>query len=67
MGVAMRKTTESVELDEDAREDLARWQRYVETGKAISHENVMSWLDELAIDADAQAAGATVPSPGTDE
>ena len=53
----MRKTTESVELDEDAREDLARWQRYVKTGKAISHENVMAWLDRLATEADARTAG----------
>ena len=53
----MRKTTESVELDEDARGDLARWQRYVETRKAISHENVMAWLDRLATEAVARTAG----------
>ena len=63
----MPKTTQGVELDDETREDLARWQRYVETGRTIPHETVMSWLDELAVDADAQAAGATVPSPGTDE
>ncbi len=63
----MPKTTQDVELDDETREDLARWQRYVETGRAIPHETVMSWLDALAIDADAQAAGATLPSPGTDE
>ena len=63
----MPKTTQGVELDDETREDLARWQRYVETGRAIPHETFMSWLDALAIDADAQAAGATLPSPRTDE
>ena len=63
----MPKTTQGVGLDDEMREDLARRQRYVETGRTVPHETVMSWLDELAVDADAQAAGATVPSPGTDE
>ncbi len=51
----MPKTTEGVELGEETREDLARWQRYVETGHAIPHERVMAWLDELAIEADTRA------------
>ena len=51
----MPKTTENIELDEDTREDLARWQRYVETGEAIPHERVMAWLDELATEADTRA------------
>ena len=53
----MPKTTENIELDEDTREDLARWQRYVETGEAIPHEGVMAWLDDLAMEADARADG----------
>ena len=51
----MPKATEGVELDEETREDLARWQRYVETGCAIPHERVMAWLDELANEADTRA------------
>ena len=54
----MPKTTRGVELDAETHEDQARWRRYVETGHAIPHETVVSWLDALAIDADAQAAGA---------
>ena len=53
----MPKTTEGVELDEETREDLARWQHYVETGHAIPHERVMAWLDDLATEADARTAG----------
>ena len=33
-------------------EDLARWERYVETGRAVPHEIVTAWLDELATEAD---------------
>ena len=53
----MPRTTDGVELDGETREDLARWQRYAETGYAIPHESVMTWLDELATVADARAAG----------
>ncbi len=48
----MPKTADGVELDDETREDLARWQSYVETGHAIPHETVMAWLDELAAEAD---------------
>ena len=44
----MPRTTGGSEPDENAREDLARWQHYVETGEAIPHEDVMAWLDALA-------------------
>ena len=62
----MPQTTEGVELDEDAREDLVRWQRYVKTGEAIPHESVMAWLVELAIEADARAAGRLWPGSSGD-
>ncbi len=64
----MPKTSQGVEPDDEPREDLARWQRYVDTGRAIPHETVMAWLDELATEADARAAGRlSSESSGTDE
>ena len=64
----MPKTSQDVEPDDDTRADLARWQRYVDTGHAIPHESVMTWLDELAAEADARAAGRPwSESLGTDE
>ena len=64
----MPKTTQGVELDDETAEDLARWQRYVETGRTIPHESVMTWLDDLAAEADARAAGRPWSrSLGTDE
>ena len=53
----MPRTTGGSEPDENAREDLARWQHYVKTGEAIPHEDVMAWLDALATEADARTAG----------
>lgn len=38
--------------ERERAEDLARWQSYVESGDAISHETVLEWLDELAAEAD---------------
>lgn len=32
----------------ERREDDARWERYQESGQAISQERVMQWLDALA-------------------
>ena len=29
-------------------EDEARWQRYLDTGAHLTHEEVAAWLDELA-------------------
>lgn len=37
-------------------EDLARWEEYLLTGKAIDHREVEPWLQALA-------AGKTVPCP----
>ena len=45
-----------VEVEEryerEKAEDLARWERYVETGHAVPHETVTAWLDGLAAEAD---------------
>ena len=38
--------------EREKAEDLDRWQRYVESGDAVSHETVMAWLDDLAVEAD---------------
>ena len=49
-----------VEVEEgyerEKAEDLARWERYVETGHAVPHETVTAWLDDLAADADRRAS-----------
>lgn len=34
-------------------EDEARWERYVLTGEAVSHERVRGWLEALAAGEDA--------------
>lgn len=38
--------------ERERTEDLARWERYVETGHAVPHETVTAWLDKLAAEAD---------------
>ena len=63
----MPKTIEDVELDAETREDLARWQRYVETGHAIPHERVMAWLDALATEADSGSGRLRSASRVADE
>ena len=32
----------------EMQEDEARWQQYLDTGTHLTHEEVTSWLDELA-------------------
>lgn len=44
--------------EREKAEDQARWQRYLDTGTAIPHENVKARLNELAEQA-AQRARAT--------
>ena len=45
-------------------EDMARWERYVETGRAVPHETVTAWLDELAAEADShQTRDPPTPPP----
>jgi predicted transcriptional regulator len=34
--------------ERERAEDRARWERYVDTGEAISDEDMMAWLDDLA-------------------
>jgi len=38
-------------------EDLARWQRYVDTGNALSHQDVKARLEVLANEAARKAKG----------
>ncbi len=38
-------------------EDLARWQRYVDTGNALSHEDVKARLEVMAKEAAHRAKG----------
>ncbi len=44
--------------ERERAEDLARWERYVETGHAVPHETVTAWLDELAVEADRRTGDA---------
>ena len=39
--------------EQEKVEDEARWQRYLDTGEHIAHEDLAAWLDKLAN----QAAG----------
>jgi predicted transcriptional regulator len=34
--------------EQEKAEDLARWQRYLETGAHSTHEEMTTWLDDLA-------------------
>ncbi len=40
--------------EQEKAEDMARWERYVETGHSVPHETVTAWLDELAAEADSR-------------
>jgi len=44
--------------EHEKAEDQARWQRFVETGTAISHEEVTARLDALAEEAARKAKGS---------
>ena len=44
--------------ERERAEDLARWERYVETGHALPHDTVTAWLDELAAEADRRTGDA---------
>ena len=51
-----KAVTRHLEVEErherERAEDLARCERYVETGRAVPHATVTAWLDELAAEAD---------------
>jgi len=34
--------------EQEKKEDLARWERYLATGEHITHEEMGAWLDGLA-------------------
>jgi predicted transcriptional regulator len=42
--------------EQEKAEDLARWERYQLTGHAISHQDTMQWLQQLA-------QGESIPCP----
>ena len=49
MKEALRRYLESEErFEQEKAEDLARFQAYLDTGRHISNDEMMSWLDELA-------------------
>ncbi len=41
--------------ERERHEDAARWDRYVETGAFIANDDMMSWMDDLAMKADQRA------------
>ena len=58
MREAIRRYLEVEErYEQEKAEDQARYQAYRETGKHISHEDMLAWLDQLAVQA-AQKAQA---------
>ena len=52
MKEAIQRYLESEEqYEQEKAEDLARYQAYLDTGRHISNDEMMSWLDELALNA----------------
>ncbi len=49
MKEAIRRYLEAEErYEQEKAEDMARYQEYLETGKHITNEDMMTWLDGLA-------------------
>jgi predicted transcriptional regulator len=56
MREAIRRYLEVEErYEQEKAEDQARYQAYLETGHHISHEDMLAWLDQLAVQATQQA------------
>lgn len=56
MREAIRRYLEVEErYEQEKAEDQARYQAYLETGHHISHEDMLTWLDQLAVQAAQQA------------
>jgi predicted transcriptional regulator len=56
MREAIRRYLEVEErYEQEKAEDQARYQNYLETGHHISHEDMLAWLDQLAVQAAQQA------------
>jgi predicted transcriptional regulator len=56
MREAIRRYLEVEErYEQEKAEDQARYQTYLETGHHISHEDMLAWLDQLAVQAAQQA------------
>jgi predicted transcriptional regulator len=52
MREAIRRYLEVEErYEQEKAEDQARYQAYLETGTHISHEDMMAWLEQLAVQA----------------
>jgi len=50
MKEAIRRYIEVEErYEQEKTEDLARYQAYLDTGTRITHEDMVMWLDELAV------------------
>jgi len=50
MKEAIRRYIEVEErYEQEKTEDLARYQAYLDTGTHITHEDMVMWLDELAV------------------
>ena len=62
MKTAIREYLEREEhVERERLEDAERWRRYQETGAFIAHADMTQWLDGLARQADARAAGPPAP------
>jgi predicted transcriptional regulator len=56
MREAIRRYLEVEErYEQEKAEDQTRYQAYLETGHHISHEDMLTWLDQLAVQAAQQA------------
>ena len=66
MKAAMRKYLDSEEcMARERREDLQRWQRWLDTGAHLDHEAMLSWLNGLAARAEeAERAGGVTTARG---
>ena len=49
--------TREERVEQERREDDQRWERYVLTGEAVEHEQVRSWLEQLAQGEDGECPG----------
>ena len=56
MREAIRRYLEVEEhYEQEKTEDQARYQAYLDTGRHISHADMLGWLDQLAVQAAQQA------------
>jgi predicted transcriptional regulator len=66
MKTAIREYLEREErIEQERLDDVQRWQRWVETGAHIDHDDMAAWLDKLAARADQAAEQSQASSPET--